>query len=114
MKGPQQFCQYQEFPLFEVQDSGFSTKTGRDLGLKVSAPATFNLQAAAISQTLNVGVLVFIYTGRKIDSSFKIIIHLIPFFKWYIDVVVNFLSQVIFILIFCFNFICIHNHTQKQ
>ena len=89
-----------------IQD--FKQKSGRDFGLKVSAPATFNPQPAAISQTLNVEVLVFIYTGRKIDSSFKIAIHLIPFFKWYIHVVVNFL------FFFCFNFICIHNHTQKQ
>ena len=37
-----------EFPLFEVRDSGFYTKSGRDSGLKVSAPATFNPQPAAI------------------------------------------------------------------
>ena len=60
------------------------------MGLKVSAPATFNPQPTAISQILNLGVLVFISTGRKIDSSFKIAIHLIPFFKSYIHVVANF------------------------
>ena len=77
----ERFSQIYASPVWHVFQESLSCHCRKT---RKSYPTNHEVVFDLLSLGVNLGVLVFVYTVHKIGSSFKIIIHPIPFFEWYL------------------------------